>query len=89
MSDAKIAVITGASGGLGRALIKEFAGKGWQTIGTGRSEKPEDVPEGASYEQFDASDAAAAESFWQESSKQIQRVRSVWSITLEAMYTAA
>lgn len=62
----KIAVITGASGGLGKSLVKEFVSKGWQVIGTGRSEQPTDLPEGASYKQFDASDAKACESFWQE-----------------------
>lgn len=65
MSD-KIVVITGASGGLGKSLVKEFASKGWQVVGTGRSEQPADLPEGATYKQFDASDANAAESFWQE-----------------------
>lgn len=65
MSD-KIVVITGASGGLGKSLVKEFAAKGWQVIGTGRSEWPTDLPEGAAYKQFDASDAKASESFWQE-----------------------
>lgn len=62
----KIVVITGASGGLGKSLVKEFASKEWQVIGTGRSEQPTDLPEGAVYKQFDASDAKAAESFWQE-----------------------
>jgi NAD(P)-dependent dehydrogenase (short-subunit alcohol dehydrogenase family) len=65
MSD-KIVVITGASGGLGKSLVKEFASKGWQVVGTGRSERPVDLPESATYKQFDASDANAAESFWQE-----------------------
>jgi len=61
----KIAVITGASGGLGKSLVHEFASHGWRVIGTGRSEQPTDLPEGATYKQFDASDAKAAESFWQ------------------------
>jgi NAD(P)-dependent dehydrogenase (short-subunit alcohol dehydrogenase family) len=62
----KIAVITGASGGLGKALAGEFASKGWQVIGTGRSEQPDNLPEGASYKQFDASNAADCEAFWQQ-----------------------
>lgn len=62
----KIAVVTGASGGLGIALVKEFAANGWQVVGTGRSEQPSDLPEGVSYKQFDASDAEACESFWDE-----------------------
>ncbi|HKX73487.1 MAG TPA: SDR family oxidoreductase [Candidatus Saccharimonadales bacterium] len=62
----KIAVITGASGGLGKSLTKEFVAKGWQVIGTGRSEQPSDLPDGVTYRQFDASEAKASESFWQE-----------------------
>jgi len=65
-----IVVITGASGGLGKTLAKEFASKGWQVIGTGRSEPPTDLPEGTTYKQFDASDAKAAESFWEELKQQ-------------------
>lgn len=64
----KVAVITGASRGLGLSLVKEFAANSWKTIGTGRSEKPDDFPEGAVYEQFDASDAAACASFWETAS---------------------
>lgn len=59
-----VVVITGASRGLGLYLVKAFAAKGWRVIGTGRSEKPDDFPDTASYEQFDASDAAACASFW-------------------------
>lgn len=59
----KIAVITGASGGLGKALVKEFASKSWRVIGTGRSEQPTDLPEGAAYKQFDASSATDCEAF--------------------------
>lgn len=62
----KLAVITGASGGLGKALTKEFTSKGWRVVGTGRSEQPADLPEGAVYKQFDASNAADCEAFWQE-----------------------
>jgi NAD(P)-dependent dehydrogenase (short-subunit alcohol dehydrogenase family) len=62
----KIVVITGASGGLGKSLVKEFASNGWEVVGTGRSEQPADLPEGATYKQFDASDAKTVEAFWQE-----------------------
>ena len=66
MSEVKIAVITGASGGLGKALTKEFTRKGWHAIGTGRSGQPADLPEGAIYKQFDASNAADCEAFWRQ-----------------------
>jgi len=62
----KIAVITGASRGLGLSLAAEFANNGWQVIGTGRSPQPTNLPAGATYHQFDASDAAACENFWQQ-----------------------
>lgn len=62
---AKIAVVTGASRGLGMVLVKEFAANGWQTIGTGRSKQPIDLPESVSYHQFDASNAAESEMFWE------------------------
>lgn len=61
----RTAIITGASGGLGRVLAKEFVQSGWQVIGTGRSQRPSDLPKEVKYEQFDASDPAAVDSFWQ------------------------
>jgi len=64
----KVAVITGASRGLGLSLVKEFAANGWKVIGTGRSEQPVSFPKDVAYEQFDASDAAACASFWEATS---------------------
>ena len=62
----RLAVITGASRGLGLVLTKEFAENGWYVVGTGRSAQPAELPEGVVYHQFDASDAAACESFWKQ-----------------------
>jgi serine 3-dehydrogenase (NADP+) len=62
----KVAVITGTSRGLGLALAKEFAAKGWHVIGTGRSPKPADMPQAAEYHQFDAASWAECEAFWQQ-----------------------
>jgi 3-oxoacyl-[acyl-carrier protein] reductase len=62
----KVAVITGASRGLGLALVDEFIGNGWITIGTGRSERPGDFPEDAIYKQFDAGDAEVCTRFWKQ-----------------------
>lgn len=62
----KVAVITGASRGLGAVLAAEFASNDWQVIGTGRSEQPKDLPNNAVYHQFDASNATACELFWRE-----------------------
>ncbi len=62
----RVAVITGASRGLGLVLINEFAGNGWISIGTGRSEQPDDYPKNVSHRQFDASDAGACATFWKQ-----------------------
>jgi len=66
MTGRKLVVITGASRGLGLAIAKEFAANGWLVVGTGRSDKPAEFPQGAEYRQFDASDAGACEQFWQD-----------------------
>lgn len=62
----RIAIITGASRGLGLVLAGEFAEAGWQVVGTGRSERPADLPDSVKYRQFDAGDAEACESFWKQ-----------------------
>jgi NAD(P)-dependent dehydrogenase (short-subunit alcohol dehydrogenase family) len=66
MATPKVVVITGASRGLGLAMAQEFASHGWQVLGTGRSAQPAELPRGATYHQFDASDATACEAFWQQ-----------------------
>lgn len=65
MAGARIAVVTGASRGLGLAIVKEFAANGWHVVGTGRSDKPAEFPENATYDQFDASDGMACDQFWE------------------------
>lgn len=72
MAITRVAIITGASRGLGLAMANEFAASGWKVIGTGQSPEPDGLPEGAVYRQFDASDAVACESFWKEFSKTSQ-----------------
>ena len=63
--DRKNVVITGATRGLGLALVREFVCAGWQTTGVGRSARPEEYPEGADFERFDASDIHACRHFWE------------------------
>ncbi len=70
MPDTRLVVVTGASRGLGLATTKEFAANSWEVIGTGRSEQPADFPEGASYRQFDASNATECEAFWKQISEE-------------------
>ncbi len=62
----KIAVITGVSRGLGLATAREFAAQGWQVVGTGRSERPTELPKDVEYHQFDAGNAADCETFWRQ-----------------------
>jgi len=62
----RIAVITGASQGLGRGTAGRFAQAGWEVHGTGRSERPKDLPEAVTYHRFDASNADACDQFWGE-----------------------
>lgn len=66
MQNEKIVIITGANRGTGLALVKIFAQAGWTVIGAGRSPQPSDLPANATYKQFDAADAVAAENFWNE-----------------------
>jgi len=65
----KIVVITGASGGLGRVLVEEFAANGWHVVGTGRSERPAEFGSEVTYARFDASNSQECESFWEDISQ--------------------
>ncbi len=40
----KVALITGANGGLGRALVDEFAAQGWQVVAAARTPTPSSHP---------------------------------------------
>lgn len=43
MTERKVAVITGAAGGLGQALVSEFASQGWRVVASSR--RPSSQPE--------------------------------------------
>ncbi len=66
MSTSNIAVVTGASRGLGLVLAKAFDPDKWLVVGTGRSEQPADFPAtpNTTYHQCDASSYDACETFW-------------------------
>ncbi len=49
-------LITGASGGVGRATVTLFAEKGWQVVGVDRSTAAEDFPSSGLFIQADISD---------------------------------
>lgn len=67
MSD-KAVIITGASGGIGTALVTAFVEAGWRVIGTSRT-KSEDFPEAAAFIPADlqnlAQDDAALSDFYE------------------------
>ncbi len=48
-------LITGASGGVGRATVTLFNEKGWKVVGVDRSEKAEDFPESGLFVRADIS----------------------------------
>lgn len=60
----KTAVVTGAGGVLGKALVQTFVHAGWRVVGTGRSPRPNDLPAAIDYVSFDASDLDECQSFW-------------------------
>ena len=53
--DNKIVLITGAGGGIGRATVDLFAGKGWHVIGVDRNPYGEGFPEDGAFIQADVS----------------------------------
>ena len=61
----RIAVITGAAAGIGRATLQAFAAAGWEAIGLDR-QPAEDLPDGARVEQVDVSAPEQVEAYFAE-----------------------
>lgn len=62
MSDRKkVMLITGAAGGIGRATVKYFSGKGWRVIGVDRNDFNDVFPETGLFIRADISDPKAIE----------------------------
>ena len=59
----RIAVITGAATGIGRATLEAFAAAGWEAIGLDR-QPAEELPAGARIEQVDVSAPEQVETFF-------------------------
>ena len=51
----RIALVTGAAGGIGRAIIEAFASAGWETVSADRRDVG-DFPPKVVFRQVDASD---------------------------------
>ena len=73
MTEQKYMLITGAAGGIGRATVDLFAGKGWRVIGVDRAPFGEGFPESGLFIQADISSAAQ----WDEIFAQVQTFTSV------------
>ncbi len=65
MLEGKLAVVTGATRGIGRAIATRLLAEGASVIGTGRQARGE-VPEGAEYRGCDLADTAATLAFAEE-----------------------
>ncbi len=62
MTDARTAVLTGVTGGWGRAVLDLFCERGWNVAATTRGGEASDLPSGVLAVEADLSDAAAAQS---------------------------
>ncbi|NPA92915.1 MAG: SDR family oxidoreductase [Chloroflexi bacterium] len=54
-------LITGAAGGIGRAIVARFVEAGWEVIGWDKAPQPADFPAQAHYQQVNLADPAAIE----------------------------
>lgn len=66
MGEVYIAVVTGASHGLGKALVAEFASATWRTVGVARSKAPDDYPDSAEYDARDISKFESCQELWRQ-----------------------
>jgi glucose 1-dehydrogenase len=62
----KYMLITGAAGGIGRATVELFAGKGWRVIGVDRKPFGEGFPQDGFFIQADISEPAQLESIFEQ-----------------------
>ena len=60
MSD-RVAVLTGVTGGWGRAVLDRFVERGWDVAATHRGDAPGDLPEGVLAIEADLTDASSAQ----------------------------
>lgn len=70
----KYVLITGASGGIGRATVAHFAEKGWRVVGVDRAPFGNSFPEGSLFIQSDISLEANLESIFLQTRKFTQKL---------------
>src|SRR5688572_21225660 len=58
--DGKVAIVTGATGGIGRSIVRRFSAEGAQLVLSGRRDRT-DVPAGARYVRGDVTSESHAE----------------------------
>jgi glucose 1-dehydrogenase len=63
--EARVVLITGAAGGVGRATVQSFVKKGWKVIGVDRAEFGEPFPEDGLFIQADISDPQQLQTIFQ------------------------
>lgn len=62
----KTILITGAGGGIGRACIRHFSGRGWRVIGVDRADFGDDFPKNGRFIQADISQPDTVEQIFQQ-----------------------
>lgn len=68
MTEDNTVLITGASGGVGRATVTLFSEKGWKVVGVDRSGKAEDFPDSGLFIQADISNPDNIKRVYEETS---------------------
>jgi NAD(P)-dependent dehydrogenase (short-subunit alcohol dehydrogenase family) len=83
LQSAKTVLITGAGGGIGRATVHHFAGKGWRVIGVDRAPlgTDDDFPKNGRFIQADISHPESADEIFQQAR--------AFTFTLEALINNA
>src|SRR5512134_654640 len=66
LNSPKTVLITGAGGGIGRAAVHHFAGKGWRVIGVDRSDFGDGFPETGHFIKADISHPDSAEQIFEQ-----------------------
>ena len=55
----RVVLVTGAAGGIGQAMVRCFAARGWRVVGWDKAPRPADFPSEARYRRVDLADPAA------------------------------